>query len=85
MAKKIKITDKLYYIKLTYLSEGIMKGFSEEMAFEHKQQIMIGVNNEKIWGRGVSDRGSNRYKGPQTVARWYVLRNTKKAIMAGAK
>lgn len=62
-----------------------MKGFSEEMAFEHKQQIMIGVNNEKIWGRGVSDRGSNRYKGPQTVARWYVLRNTKKAIMAGAK
>lgn len=76
----------MYYIKIThYVSKGIMKGFSEEMAFEHKQQVVIGVNNEKIWGKSVSNRESKRYKGPQTVARCYVLRNTKKAIIAGTK
>lgn len=30
-----------------------MEGFSEEMTFEHKQQMMRQVNSEKIWGRSI--------------------------------
>ena len=42
--KKPKVIDKLYYIKIgTYLSKGTMKGFSEDMIFEHNRKWWEGL------------------------------------------
>lgn len=51
--KLTKIIDTLYYIKIeTYLSEGTMKGFSEEMTFEHNSKWWEGLIRKRF-GVGV--------------------------------
>lgn len=62
-----------------------MKSFSEEMTFEHRQQMMRGVNSVNIWGGSFPGRWNQRFKGPEPGAKWHILRNTKKAIIARAK
>lgn len=68
----------------TDLSKSTMRGFSKEMTFEHRQQRMRVVNNMKMWGRSIRGRREKRYKGCDW-GKMACLRNTKKAIMAGAK
>lgn len=38
-----------------------MRGFSKEMTFEHRQQMMRVVNNMKMWGRSIPGRREKRY------------------------